>query len=104
MVDLQGLEPDTRYGYVLYARDRERVMLGHNRLRRFRTPPPESERRAFQFALFSCNMPYSMHGLFAKRTEASNLDMWTSSAPPCSVTRTKWTSSSPGATSATATA
>lgn len=76
VVDLQGLDPDTRYGYVLYARDRERVMLGHNRLRRFRTPPAESERRAFQFALFSCNMPYSVHGLFAKRTEASNLDMW----------------------------
>ena len=53
VVDLQGLDPDTRYGYVLYARDRERVMLGHNRLRRFRTPPAESERRAFQFVLFS---------------------------------------------------
>ena len=76
VVDLEGLDPDTRYGYVLYARDRERMMLGHNRLRRFRTPPAESERRAFQLALFSCNMPYSVHGLFARRTEASSLDMW----------------------------
>ena len=76
VVELEGLDPDTRYGYVLYARDRERVLLGHNRLRRFRTPPPERERRAFQFALFSCHMPYAAHGLFRKRTETTNLDIW----------------------------
>lgn len=76
VVDLDGLDPDTRYGYALYARDRERVMLGHNRLRRFRTPPAESEKRAFQFALFSCHMPYAVHGLFQKRTEVSDVDMW----------------------------
>ena len=76
VVDLQGLDPDTRYGYVLYARDRERVVLGHNRLRRFRTPPLESERRPFQFVVVSCNMPYAVNGLFEKRTEAANLEMW----------------------------
>jgi len=76
VVDLEGLHADTRYGYVLYARDRERALLGHNRLRRFRTPPAETERRALQFALFSCHMPYAVHGLFGKRTESTNLDMW----------------------------
>ncbi|MCY4487795.1 MAG: alkaline phosphatase D family protein [Deltaproteobacteria bacterium] len=76
VVELRGLAPDTRYGYVLYARDRERVVLGHNRLRRFRTPPPENERRAFQFALFSCHKPYAVNGLFHQRTETANLDMW----------------------------
>ncbi len=76
VVDLEGLEPDTRYGYALYARDRERVALGHNRLRRFRTPPPQNERRAFQFAAFSCHMPYAVSGLFRSRTETTNLDMW----------------------------
>ena len=76
VVELRELDADTRYGYVLYARDRERAVLGHNRLRRFRTPPPETERRAFQFAMFSCHMPYALNGLFAQRTETANLDMW----------------------------
>ena len=76
VADLEGLDPDTRYGYVLYDHDEERVLLGHNRPRRFRTPPPDDERRAFQFALFSCHMPYAVHGLFGKRTETTNLDMW----------------------------
>lgn len=76
VVDLVGLEPDTVYGYALYARDRERVVLGHNRLRRFRTPPPRNERRAFQFAAFSCHMPYAVSGLFRSRTMTTNLDMW----------------------------
>ena len=76
VIDLEGLDPDTRYGYVLYARDEERVLLGHNRLRRFRTPPAEDEKRALQLALFSCHMPYAVHGLFRKRTELTSLDMW----------------------------
>ena len=76
VVDVDGLEPDTVYGYALYSHDRECVMLGHNRLRRFRTPPPESERRPFQFALLSCHMPYEINGLFRKRTETANLQMW----------------------------
>ncbi|MCZ0955139.1 MAG: alkaline phosphatase D family protein [Rhodospirillaceae bacterium] len=76
VVDLEGLDPDTRYGYAIHAGGEDRVLLGHNRLRRFRTPPQESERRAFQFALFSCHMPYAVHGLFGKRTETTNLDMW----------------------------
>ena len=69
VLDLQELNPDTRYGYALYDRDRKRMVLGHNRLRWFRTPPPESERRPFQFALFSCHMPYAVNGLFEKRTD-----------------------------------
>ena len=76
VVDLHGLEPDTRYGYVLYSRDRDRAVLGQNRLRSFRTPPPEGEQRPFQFALLSCHMPYAVNGLFERRTEAANLDMW----------------------------
>ena len=76
VVDLGNLEPDTRYGYVLYDRTERRIMLGHNRLRSFRTPPAEHERRAFQFAFFSCNMPYAVHGLFRKRTDVSSVDMW----------------------------
>ena len=76
VLDLEGLTPDTRYGYLLHARDEERVVFGHNRLRRFRTPPAEDERRPFQFALLSCHMPYKVSGLFRKRTELANLDMW----------------------------
>ena len=75
--DFDGLEPDTRYGYALYSYGEERFVLGHNRVRHFRTPPSEGEKRPFQFALFSCNMPYATEGLFSsKRTETANLDMW----------------------------
>ena len=52
------------------------MVFGHNRLRRFRTPPAEEESRPFQFALFSCHMPHEVSGLFRKRTELANLDMW----------------------------
>ena len=76
VVDLDGLAPDTRYGYLLHFRDGERVLLGHNRLRGFRTPPAYDARRPFQFALFSCHMPYRMSGLFRKRTEVRNLEIW----------------------------
>ena len=76
VLDLDGLAPDTRYGYLLHFRDGERVLLGHNRLRGFRTPPAYDARRPFQFALFSCHMPYRKSGLFGKRTEVRNLEMW----------------------------
>lgn len=76
VADIPALEADTRYGYLLYDCEGERVALGHNRARSFRTPPPESERRRFQFALFSCHMPYAANGLFTKRTEVANVDMW----------------------------
>ena len=76
VLELQHLNADTRYGYALYDRDRKRMVLGHNRLRWFRTPPPERKRRPFQFALFSCHMPYAVSGLFEKRTDVMNLDMW----------------------------
>ena len=76
VLDLDGLAPDTRYGYLLHFRDGERVLLGHNRLRGFRTPPAYDARRPFQFALFSCHMPYRKSGLFRKRTEVRNLEMW----------------------------
>ena len=52
------------------------MLLGQNRLRRFRTPAPESERRKFQFAAFSCHMPYNVQGLFRKRVETHKTDMW----------------------------
>ncbi|MCY4639479.1 MAG: alkaline phosphatase D family protein [Chloroflexi bacterium] len=76
VIDTDGLEPDTAYGYALLDRRRACMILGHNRLRRFRTPPEESERRPFQFALLSCHMPFAVNGLFRKRTEASGVDMW----------------------------
>ena len=76
VLDLDGLDPDTWYGYAVHSRDEARMLFGHNRLRRFRTPPAELERRAFQFALFSCHLPYRVSGLFRKRTELANLDMW----------------------------
>ena len=76
VLDLADLTPDTRYGYVLHARDAERVLLGHNRSRGFRTPPSYEDRRPFQFALFSCHMPYKQSGLFRKRTEVHNVEMW----------------------------
>ena len=78
VLDLEKLESDTRYGYALYdrSRSRRRIVLGHNRLRWFRTPPSESERRPFQFALFSCHMPYVVNGLFEERTDVRNLEMW----------------------------
>ena len=78
VLDLEDLVPDTRYGYLLHFRDEERILLGHNRLRGFRTPPAYEEQRPFQFALFSCHMPYKKSGLFGKRTEARNLEMWDS--------------------------
>ena len=76
VLKLADLTPDTRYGYVLHARDADCVLLGHNRSRGLRTPPPYEERRPFQFALFSCHMPYKQSGLFGKRTEVRNLEMW----------------------------
>ena len=76
VLDLADLTADTRYGYVLHACDADRVLLGHNRSRGFRTPPAYEERRPFQFALFSCHMPYKKSGLFGKRTELHNLEMW----------------------------
>ncbi len=76
VLDLENLTPDTRYGYVLHARDAVRVLLGHNRVREFRTPSAYGERRPFQFALFSCHMPYKQSGLLGKRTEVRNLEMW----------------------------
>ena len=76
VIDIQALSPDTRHGYLLYDREDQRAILGHNRLRSFRSPPPDDARRAFQFALFSCNLPYAVNGLFKKRTDVSNIDMW----------------------------
>ena len=76
VVDLENLDPDTVYGYAVYSHDKQCIILGHNRLRSFRTPPPEAEQRPFQLALFSCNMPYEINGLFKKRTETANIEMW----------------------------
>ena len=76
VVELDEMEPRTSYGYFLYDGAEERVILGHNRLRRFRTLGSEGEQRAFQFALFSCHMPYEVNGLFTKRTEVANVAMW----------------------------
>ncbi len=76
VLDLENLDADTRYGYALYDRKQEAVMLGHVRFRSFRTPPPENEMKPFQFALFSCHMPYDVDGLFKKHTKVANLQMW----------------------------
>ena len=76
VLDVAGLEPETWYGYALHARDDERMLFGHNRLRRFRTPAAEAERRPFRIALLSCHMPYRVSGLFRKRTELASPEMW----------------------------
>ena len=77
VLDIDDLEPDTRYGYVLHsAADEGKVVLGHNRLRSFRTPPPLEDRRPFQIALLSCHMPYEVSGLFDKRTHVRDTDGW----------------------------
>lgn len=75
VLDIGGLEPDTRYGYALHSEsDGGKAILGHNRLRSFRTPPPEDAARPFQIALFSCHMPYRVSGLFRKRTDVGDID------------------------------
>lgn len=74
--NLENLDAGTRYGYVLYDQDRKATILGHNRLRSFRTPLPDDEMKPFQFAMFSCHMPYEVNGLFRKRTELANLEIW----------------------------
>ena len=76
VADIDELSANTSYGYILYSHNENRVLLGHNRLRRFRTPHPECDKNPFQFALFSCNMPYSVNGLFKNRTETTNMEMW----------------------------
>ncbi len=76
VADVNQLNANTRYGYALYDKERQIVMLGHNRLRQFRTPPDEEKCEPFQFALFSCHMPYKVNGLFKKRTEVAKLEMW----------------------------
>lgn len=77
VVDLSELDPDTRYGYVLYSGgDGGKVILGHNRLRSFRTPPAEDAMAGFQIALFSCHMPFRVSGLFRKRTHTDQMDVW----------------------------
>lgn len=38
--------------------------------------PAYNERRPFQFALFSCHLPYTRSFLFRTHTEARNLKMW----------------------------
>ena len=52
------------------------MILGHNRLRSFRTPPPEDAARPFQIALLSCHMPFRVSGLFRKRTHTDQMDVW----------------------------
>ena len=76
VVDLTKLRPATEYGYVLYDRKLERVLLGHNRLRSFKTPADGQEGSPFQFALLSCHKPYEVRRLFSKRTEVVGIDMW----------------------------
>ena len=88
VIDLRNLEPKTCYGYLLWEHSQERVLLGHNRLRRFRTPREETE--AFQFAVFSCHRPYDtiepLRGppgrrqrlRRGKRTTVINIGMWES--------------------------
>ena len=76
VLELDDLTAGTRYANVLCDRGRERMILGHNRLRGFRTPPVYEERRAFQFAPFFFHMRYKHSGLFRKRTEVHNIEMW----------------------------
>ena len=74
VVNLEGLSADTTYGYVLYSHDRPGIVLGQNRLRQFRTPPSEDEKRPFQFAVFSCHKPYKAK-TWIWEDKTVNLDM-----------------------------
>ena len=88
VVDLDGLQPNKYYGYLLWAQEQQRVLLGHNRLRFFRTP--RSHPKAFQFAVISCHRPYEtiepLRGPPGrrrpfrrdKRTKIVNMGMWES--------------------------
>ena len=78
VVDIRDLVPGTCYGYALWGHDAgggkatQRILLGHDRLLTFRTLPDGDE--PFDFAFFSCHMPYEKT-LFG-RTRIVNMDTW----------------------------
>ncbi len=78
VVDVQGLDPGTCYGYALWGHDpgggkaTNRILLGHDRPLSFRTLPEGD--KPFNFAFFSCHMPYEKT-LF-RRTRTVNMDTW----------------------------
>ncbi len=71
---VEGLAPNTSYGYVLYSVNRNTVLLGDKRLKRFRTAPEEPNQNQLSFVLFSCHKPYS-NQWFKKKPKTVNLDM-----------------------------
>lgn len=72
VVDVERLQPDARYRYLLWSDAQAQPILGHQRALTFRTltdrPGPIS------FGFFSCHMPYKTT-LFG-RTRVVNEEMW----------------------------
>lgn len=78
--DVTGLEPGVRYQYALCAPDpgiksrqsQQRILLGHDYPKTFRTMPPGDD--PFTFAFFSCHMPYE--ATLFNRTRIVNMNTW----------------------------
>ncbi|GMW03115.1 MAG: hypothetical protein AMXMBFR84_42510 [Candidatus Hydrogenedentota bacterium] len=78
VVDITDLAPDTEYFYALYWLSddpkEQRVYLGQDDLRRFRTMPPDESLSPISFGFYSCNRPFDV-GTFGK-TLVSNIELW----------------------------
>ena len=74
VVDLDKLTPGKKFCYALYGTKGERLILGHDKGHAFRTPSDGTGE--FRFGLFSCHMPFKRSGLFFKKTEVVNMDVW----------------------------
>jgi len=78
VLDISNLEPDTEYCYGLYwssaKPDEQRIYLGHDAIRRFRTMPAEESAAPVSFGFYSCHRPFGV-GLFGK-THLVNLELW----------------------------
>ncbi|MCP3676079.1 MAG: alkaline phosphatase family protein, partial [Deltaproteobacteria bacterium] len=70
--DIDGLRPDTFYGYALYSAEDERIIIGQDRVYFFRTMSDAS--KPFSFAFYSCHMPYDK--TFFGNTNLKNIEMW----------------------------
>ncbi|HHJ14898.1 MAG TPA: alkaline phosphatase family protein [Gammaproteobacteria bacterium] len=82
VIELAGLDPDTRYRYALYGEDPlappvdgrpvGRIVLGQDRPYGFRTQPDAA--RPFCFSFYSCHMPYK-EPVFGG-TQVTGMNMW----------------------------
>ena len=74
VVDIVSLLPNTEYRYALWGMDGDipRILLGQDRVYRFRTWPDQAA--PMSFAFFSCHMPYT-ESLFGN-TDIAGMDIW----------------------------